>query len=315
MSHDPKGYIDGMNLYQAFGGNPVNFRDPYGLCSVCKIKKDLPWLAGESRWGVSCECSLKRKAGGYLGAHHGDYCLVKKALRPFEEEWREHHVQSNPYKRMIAASIKQLPVNIKKDINSFAKGFADNSKWAVPMALLAIGSPPIATAILLGLMAFQIHQHGLEAFATKSPYEQGGALAWLSWTGIGMKKGCARRSFEAAENAAKINKLNRIETELLSSEHLIRLERSYKFRKGELSRAEIDRPISEGGLQVTEGIRRGTMYVYHLLRRGNKVLITIYGPGKVIVYSGEAPISKFPFLKPGEVFKHPLGNWVKPKTK
>jgi len=30
LSHDPKGYIDGMNLYQAFAGNPVNYTDPWG---------------------------------------------------------------------------------------------------------------------------------------------------------------------------------------------------------------------------------------------------------------------------------------------
>ncbi len=31
LQRDPKGYIDGSNLYEAFGSNPARFTDPYGL--------------------------------------------------------------------------------------------------------------------------------------------------------------------------------------------------------------------------------------------------------------------------------------------
>jgi RHS repeat-associated protein len=31
LQTDPKGYVDSLNLYQAFGNNPVNFKDPYGF--------------------------------------------------------------------------------------------------------------------------------------------------------------------------------------------------------------------------------------------------------------------------------------------
>jgi RHS repeat-associated protein len=33
IEQDPKGYVDGLNLYQAFGSNPVNRTDPLGLDS------------------------------------------------------------------------------------------------------------------------------------------------------------------------------------------------------------------------------------------------------------------------------------------
>jgi len=39
VSRDPLGYVDGLGLHEAFGGNPVNYFDPEGTSIWDKIKK------------------------------------------------------------------------------------------------------------------------------------------------------------------------------------------------------------------------------------------------------------------------------------
>ncbi|MHC4500187.1 MAG: RHS repeat-associated core domain-containing protein, partial [Planctomycetota bacterium] len=49
LQRDPKGYVDGMNLYKAFGNNPLVRRDPMGTDDVIEEPNgDLTYTAGEN---------------------------------------------------------------------------------------------------------------------------------------------------------------------------------------------------------------------------------------------------------------------------
>lgn len=60
LQTDPIGYGDGMNLYAYVGGDPVNRRDPTGLCSLVDV--------GYSWWTPS---------GEYLGPAEGHYFVLR----------------------------------------------------------------------------------------------------------------------------------------------------------------------------------------------------------------------------------------------
>ena len=52
LSKDPIGISGGLNQYVFVGNNPVNFRDPFGLCKKKEdpLKGTLPWFAKKTPW-------------------------------------------------------------------------------------------------------------------------------------------------------------------------------------------------------------------------------------------------------------------------
>jgi len=54
LQRDPKGYVDGPNLYEAFGGNALRFLDPFGqsanvlpIADPCTAYKNITWLVDQ----------------------------------------------------------------------------------------------------------------------------------------------------------------------------------------------------------------------------------------------------------------------------
>ena len=58
LQPDPIGYYDSANLYQYVGNNPVNYRDPMGLCKETILDKIKEWLKEHGYLDVNVSGSL-----------------------------------------------------------------------------------------------------------------------------------------------------------------------------------------------------------------------------------------------------------------
>ncbi len=118
LSRDPKGYVDGGNLYEAFGSNNARYADPMGtlLEEIVNYWVNDRFLTNEeidlatTRGGVGLEnqrSRLLRDAKDAVGALVDPQALLL-APRGFEEGYRQPAIQAtaNRFNSIIAAQVE-----------------------------------------------------------------------------------------------------------------------------------------------------------------------------------------------------------------
>jgi RHS repeat-associated protein len=64
LQRDPKGYVDGPNAYEAFGGNPIAHRDPHGKSVWVTAEREKTEHNGRPAWSVKY---VRHTTGAHLG--------------------------------------------------------------------------------------------------------------------------------------------------------------------------------------------------------------------------------------------------------
>jgi len=112
LQTDPKGYIDSMNLYQAFGNNPVNFTDPLGTVVAKGIHPEVAMSAYRQfrRGGYSHSIAYKKlKEFGYVsdaGRKTDSLYEFSLAQSPFTDQFSTSPAQIG--RDVAAGSINSL---------------------------------------------------------------------------------------------------------------------------------------------------------------------------------------------------------------
>jgi RHS repeat-associated protein len=198
LQTDPTGYMDSMNLYQAFGMNPVNFTDPFGLYT------DFYWKAKENR-------NRKRRT---LGPQPGDE-MTRAALI--------QHGKNTAHNFGLVA-IAQVPVVGKPFVAGYAvrqvgEGYIGyvKQRWN-NVSVMESGTSKFfkkASAPLMGLFDLIGITGGVRAITDDSlSDEERGKLLMnsynqLSWTAIGGYYGW--KQINGRYSGPKFNNLSELE--------------------------------------------------------------------------------------------------------
>ncbi len=147
LQRDPKGYLDGGNLYEAFGNNALRFNDPAGTEIWATTRRYQTDINGTPVWAVDYHIhrnGMDLGLGGVVYPHVVDSRRFRTEYYPFTEDLRtlaryDGLIESSRHNFEAAAILGE-------DIFAYEKAIRIGGTAVVALPVAAIAAPAASTA-------------------------------------------------------------------------------------------------------------------------------------------------------------------------